>query len=59
VAKTLNVVIIDDEAPAREIIKNYLKEYDYLTIKAECENGFEGIKSFNRTSFSWTSKCQK
>ncbi len=44
-AKTLNVVIIDDEVPAREIIKNYLKEYDYLTIKAECENGFEGIKA--------------
>ena len=44
-AKTLNVVIIDDEVPAREIIKNYLKEYDYITIKAECENGFEGIKA--------------
>lgn len=44
-AKTLNVVIIDDEAPAREVIKNYLKKYDYLTIKAECENGFEGIKA--------------
>ena len=44
-AKTLNIVIIDDEAPAREIIKNYLKEYDYITIKAECENGFEGIKA--------------
>jgi len=45
VAKTLNVVIIDDEAPAREVIKNYLKKYDYLRIKAECENGFEGIKA--------------
>ncbi|MCH7679801.1 response regulator transcription factor [candidate division KSB1 bacterium] len=44
-AKTLNVVIIDDEAPAREVIKNYLKKYDYLRIKAECENGFEGIKA--------------
>ena len=44
-AKTFNVVIIDDEAPAREIIKNYLKEYDPITIKAECENGFEGIKA--------------
>jgi len=45
VAKTLNVVIIDDEAPAREVIKNYLKDYEHITIKAECENGFEGIKA--------------
>lgn len=44
-AKTFNVVIIDDEAPAREVIKNYLKEYNHVTIKAECENGFEGIKA--------------
>ncbi len=44
-AKTLNVVIIDDEAPAREVIKNFLKDYEHITIKAECENGFEGIKA--------------
>ncbi len=43
--KTLNVVIIDDEALAREVIKNYLKKYDHISIKAECENGFEGIKA--------------
>jgi len=45
VVKTLNIVIIDDEAPARAVIKNYLKEYEHISIKAECENGFEGIKA--------------
>ncbi len=44
-ARTLNVVIIDDETPAREVIKNYLKDYEHITIKAECENGFEAIKA--------------
>ena len=41
----LNVVILDDEQPAREIIKNYLKNYAQINVKAECDNGFEGIKA--------------
>ncbi len=46
--KSYNVVIIDDEAPAREVIKNYLKDNSEINIKAECENGFEGIKAIQQ-----------
>ena len=43
----LKVVIIDDERLARELIRNYLNNFSNLEIAAECENGFEGIKSIN------------
>ena len=43
----LKVVIIDDEMLARELIRNYLSNFSNLEIAAECENGFEGIKSIN------------
>ena len=41
----LRVVIIEDEEPARELVKAYLKPYTNLDLAAECENGFEGIKA--------------
>ncbi len=40
----IKVIIIDDEKPARELIKAYLKVYDNIDILAEGSNGFEGIK---------------
>ena len=40
----LRTVIIDDEAPARELLKHYLKDIDSVEIVGECENGFEGLK---------------
>ncbi len=40
----VNVVIIDDEKPAREIIKAYLKPFTEVEVIAEGTNGFEGIK---------------
>ena len=43
----LKVIIIDDERLARELIRNYLNNFSNLEIAAECENGFEGIKSIN------------
>ena len=43
----IKTVIIEDEAPARELIKAYLKDNDKFEIVAECENGFEGIKAIN------------
>ena len=43
----INVIIIDDEALARDIIKNYLKDYANIEIKAECSNGFKGLKAIN------------
>jgi two-component system LytT family response regulator len=43
----IRIVIIDDEAPARELIKHYLKEVDSLEVIAECADGFSGLKSIS------------
>ncbi|TAL73739.1 MAG: response regulator [Bacteroidetes bacterium] len=43
----IRVVIIDDEAPAREIIKHYLNEVDLVEVIAECADGFSGLKSIS------------
>lgn len=39
------IIIIDDEPLARSIITEYLQSYNDLTIVAECDNGFEGVKA--------------
>jgi two-component system, LytTR family, response regulator len=41
----MKAIIIEDEALARELIKNYLKDIPDIEIIGECENGFEGIKA--------------
>jgi two-component system LytT family response regulator len=43
----IRIVIIDDEAPAREIITHYLKEVDSVEVIAECADGFSGLKSIS------------
>jgi two-component system LytT family response regulator len=43
----IRIAIIDDEAPAREIIKYYLKEVDSVEVIAECADGFSGLKSIS------------
>src|ERR1035437_4052402 len=43
----IRIVIIDDETPAREIIKNYLKEVDSVEVIAECSDGFSALKSIS------------
>lgn len=40
----IKALIIDDEQLARELIKNYLKNYPEIQIIGECENGFEGAR---------------
>jgi two-component system, LytTR family, response regulator len=39
------VIIIDDEPLARSIIKEYLQSHKDLQLVAECNDGFEGVKS--------------
>jgi len=41
----IRTIIIDDETPAREIIRHYLKELDDIEIIAECADGFNGLKT--------------
>jgi two-component system LytT family response regulator len=43
----IRIVIIDDEAPARDIIKHYLKEVDSIEVIAECADGFTGLKTIS------------
>ena len=43
----IRIIIIDDEAPAREIIKHYLLEVDSVEVIAECADGFSGLKSIS------------
>jgi two-component system LytT family response regulator len=43
----IRIVIIDDEAPARELIKHYLMEVDSVELIAECADGFSGLKSIS------------
>lgn len=41
------VVLVDDEAPARSLLKEYLQAYPKLTVVAECKNGIEAIGIIN------------
>jgi two-component system LytT family response regulator len=43
----IRTVIIDDETPARELIKHYLKEVEHIEVIAECADGFSGLKSIS------------
>jgi two-component system LytT family response regulator len=40
----IKVVIIDDEQPARDLIKIYLKDRQDIEIVGEASNGFDGLK---------------
>jgi two-component system LytT family response regulator len=45
--KKLRTIIIEDEAPARELLKHYLKDFNEIEIIAECPDGFAGLKSIS------------
>ena len=40
----IRTLIIEDEEPAREIVKYYLKDHDDIEIIGECSDGFNGLK---------------
>ena len=41
----IRTVIIDDETPARELVKFYLQEVDAVEVISECADGFSGLKA--------------
>ena len=43
----INVIIIDDEPLARELIKNYLTSFPQFSVIGEADNGFDGVKIIN------------
>ena len=44
----INVIIIDDEVHARNIIKSYIKDFPNMNVISECSNGYEGIKAISK-----------
>ncbi len=40
----MRAVIVDDETPARSLMREYLGAHPDVEIVAECENGFEAVK---------------
>lgn len=42
------VVIIDDEPLARMLVKEYLQSFSQLQVRAECGDGFEGLKALQQ-----------
>jgi two-component system LytT family response regulator len=44
-ARPLGVVIVDDEAPARDLLREYLSGHPDVRVLAECANGFDAVKA--------------
>ena len=42
---SITVLIVDDEAPARAIVREFLADYPRFVIVAECANGYEAVKA--------------
>lgn len=42
--RAIKVIIIDDEPPAREVIRHFLKDHQDFELVGEAENGFDGLK---------------
>ena len=43
----LRAIIVEDEKPARELVKAFLKEHENIELVGECDNGFDGVKEEN------------
>jgi two-component system LytT family response regulator len=41
----IQTIIVDDEEPARLLLREYLTKRDDINIAAECSNGFEAVKA--------------
>jgi two-component system, LytTR family, response regulator len=43
--KDYTAVIIDDEAPTRALLQEYLQHFPFIKCVASCKDGFEGLKA--------------
>ena len=41
----MRVIIVDDEEPARRLLREYIADHPEVSIVAECGNGFEAVKA--------------
>lgn len=48
-AGVLRIAIVDDEEPARLVLREYLEQERDVAIVAECANGFEAVKAVAET----------
>ncbi len=46
-SSTVRVAIVDDEGPARALLREYLEGADGVEIVAECANGYEAVRAVN------------
>ena len=44
----MKAIIIDDEPLARMMVKEYLLSYPHISVEAECNDGFEGMKAIQQ-----------
>lgn len=43
----IKAIVIDDEQPARDIIKHYLSKHADIEVATECSDGFSGLKAIH------------
>jgi two-component system LytT family response regulator len=48
--KTIRTILIDDEEPARIILREYLSAFPDIEISGECSNGFDAVKTIGETN---------
>jgi two-component system LytT family response regulator len=41
----MRIIIVDDEALARDVVREYLAQHPDVEVVAECANGFEAVKA--------------
>lgn len=41
----ITTLIVDDEAPARALLREFLADYPQFAVAAECANGYEAVKA--------------
>jgi len=44
---TAKIIIVEDERPARDLLRSYLEEFEEIEIIGEYDNGFDGLKAIN------------
>jgi two-component system LytT family response regulator len=44
---TFRTIIVEDEKPARELLKAYLSDFQSVELIGEYDNGFDGLKAIN------------
>jgi len=43
----IKAILVEDEEPARNLVKNYLSRHQNIQLIAECSDGFNGVKKIN------------